>query len=132
MAYMSQEKKANLSPAIKAVLKKYKMKGTISVHNYSTLVLKIKSGPIDLIGNYNKTMGDKTGQYARTSTEMSINQYWYKEHFTGMALEFLNELVPLMFIGNHDRSDSMTDYCDVGWFVNIYVGQWDKPYLLTK
>jgi peptidoglycan/xylan/chitin deacetylase (PgdA/CDA1 family) len=31
MAYMNQQKKAALAPAIKAVLKKYNMKGTIAV-----------------------------------------------------------------------------------------------------
>ena len=34
MAYVSQEKKKQLAPAIKAVLKKYGMKGSIAVrHN---------------------------------------------------------------------------------------------------
>ena len=44
MAYMSQQQKAALSPAIKAVLKKYNMKGTIAVRHRSTLVVNIKSG----------------------------------------------------------------------------------------
>jgi hypothetical protein len=31
-------------------------------------------------------------------------------------------------VKNHDNSDIMTDYFDVGWYVNIYVGKWNKPY----
>ena len=55
MAYMSQERKANLAPAIKAVLKKYKVKATIAVRNHSTLVVNIKSGSIDFIENFIQT-----------------------------------------------------------------------------
>ena len=51
MAYMSQEKKAKIAPVVKAVLKKYKVKGSLAVRNHSTLVLNIKSGSIDFIEN---------------------------------------------------------------------------------
>lgn len=43
MAYMNQERKAQLAPAINAVFKRYGVKGSISVHNHSTLVVTIKS-----------------------------------------------------------------------------------------
>jgi hypothetical protein len=33
-----------------------------------------------------------------------------------------------MMTGNHDRSDSQTDYFDVGWYIEIQFGQWDKPH----
>ena len=29
---------------------------------------------------------------------------------------------------NHDNSDIMTDYFDVGWYVDINVGQWNNGY----
>ena len=47
MAYVSQETKAKLSPTIKAILKKYKMKGTIAVKHHFSLVVNLQSGPID-------------------------------------------------------------------------------------
>lgn len=47
MAYVSQEDKKELTPAIKAVLKKYNVKATIAVRNHSTLVVNIKEGYID-------------------------------------------------------------------------------------
>ena len=49
MAYVSQETKAKLSPAIKAVLKKYKMKGTIAVKHHFSLVVNLQSGQLILI-----------------------------------------------------------------------------------
>lgn len=54
MAYVFQEKKANLAPTIKAILKKYNVKGT-SVRNHSSLVLNIKSGKMDFVENFIKT-----------------------------------------------------------------------------
>jgi hypothetical protein len=34
-----------------------------------------------------------------------------------------------MNIGNHDRSDSQTDYFDVGFYTDISIGRWDTPYV---
>lgn len=47
MAYISQDDKKKLAPAIKEVLKKYGLKGSISIRHYSSLVVTIASGPID-------------------------------------------------------------------------------------
>jgi len=49
MAYMSQENKKSLMPAIKAVLKKYKMKASVGVRHHSSLVCNIVSGEMDLV-----------------------------------------------------------------------------------
>lgn len=139
MAYMSQERKAKLAPAIKAVLKKYSVKGTLAVRNHSTLVLNIKSGKIDFIENFIETdsnvmhgreMSQDQIDYIRKNQSLDVNPYWYKEHFSGKAKAFLSELLPLMNTGNHDNSDIQTDYFDVGWYVDVNIGKWSKPYVL--
>lgn len=117
MAYMSQSKKAAIAPKVKAILKKYGMKGSLAVRNYSTLVLNLKSGPLDLVTGENTKWG-----YSQ------INQYWLESHWQGKELKFLQEVKAAMNDGNHDNSDSMVDYFDVGWYININAGQWDKPY----
>lgn len=129
MAYMSQERKAALAPAIKAICKKYGVKASLAVYNHSSLVLNIKSGPIDFIGNYNSTVGNRYQQCE--SKYMQVNPYWYHDHFDGAALAFLKEVIPAMNVGNHDRSDIQSDYFDVGWYTDVNVGRWNKPYLLT-
>lgn len=133
MAYMSQEKKAQLAPAIKAICKKYGVKASLAVRNHSTLVLTIKQGPIDFIGNSNKVCATKYANQRWTPADkhIDVNPYWYHEHFDGRALEFLKELMPAMNVGNHDRSDAMTDYFDVGWYVDVNIGRWDQPYALA-
>lgn len=133
MAYVGQDLKKSLTPAIKAVLKKYGVKGTISVRNHSTLVLNIKSGPIDFIGNCNKTVSGRPGGFRNDNPardHIQVNPYWYQEHFSGLAKSFFGELFPVMNKGNHDNSDIQTDYFDVGWYVDVNVGKWDKPYVV--
>jgi hypothetical protein len=137
MAYVSQELKASLAPAIKAICKKYGVKGTLAVRNHSTLCLNIKSGSIDFIGNSNEVCGNDHYQVSRgftpnKSSYDTVNPYHYKNHYSGKALKFLNEVMPLMNKGNHDNSDLMTDYFDVGWYVDVNIGKWDKPYILEK
>ena len=47
MAYIGQEKKKELAPRVKHILKKHGMKGTLSIDNYSTIRLTLQSGSID-------------------------------------------------------------------------------------
>ena len=139
MAYFNQERKAQKAPAIKAILKKYGVKGSLAVRNHSTFVLNIKSGSVDFIENFiatdsNVMHGRKMSQeqidYIRKNRSLDVNVYWYKEHFSGKALSFLKEVITTMNGGNHDNSDIQTDYFDVGWYVDVNVGRWNKPYVL--
>jgi len=124
MAYMSQENKKSKAPAIKAILKKYGLKGSLRVQHYSTLILTIKSGKIDFVSNFQ----DKT----KREFNYQVNEYYIEETYTGVAAEALNELKDAMMEGNHNNSDIQTDYFDVGWYISIDIGKWDKPYVLEK
>ena len=111
MAYMNVEKKNELAPGIKKVLAEYGMKGTIAKDDYS-LKVNLKSGPIDF------------------GTD-SVNEFHIDRHFTGVAKEFLLKLKDAMMVGNHNNSDIITDYFDVGWYIHINIGKWNKPYEVT-
>jgi hypothetical protein len=133
MAYMSQEKKQDLAPKIKTVLKKFGIKGSLSVDNHSTLVLTLKSGKIDFISNSNRVCSSNHYQVARgfkpnEQKYDDVNPYWFHEHYDGEALDFLKEVMELMNVGNHDRSNSQIDYFDVGWYIRVSIGKWNKPY----
>jgi hypothetical protein len=137
MAYVSQELKASLAPAIKAICKKYGVKGTLSVDGHSTLCLNLKSGKIDFIGNGNRVCGADHYQVSRgftpnTSGYEDVNTYHYKSHYDGKALAFLKEVIPAMNNGNHDNSDTMTDYFDVGWYIRVNIGRWNQKYVVEK
>ena len=125
MAYMNQEKKAKIAPAVKAILKKYNVKASLAVRNHMTLVLNVKQGPIDFIKDFgNPEDAAKFG--------IQVNTYWYQDHFVGESKKFLTEVITAMNDGNHDRSDIQSDYFDVGWYVDVNIGQWNKPYALEK
>jgi hypothetical protein len=135
MAYMSQEKKAKISPKIKAILAKYKVKGSLAVRNHMTLCLNLKSGSIDFIANSNKVCSNNHYQVASgfkpsTSGYDQVNPYHFKDHYDGKALAFMQEVFAAMNDGNHDRSDIQSDYFDVGWYVDVNIGKWDKQYIL--
>jgi hypothetical protein len=122
MAYMSQERKKELAPGIRAVLKKYGVKGTIAVNNHSTLVVNLREGRIDFENSLNRERNPDA------SFHYQVNTYWLEDHWTGDALSFLQELKEAMNIGNFDKSDIMTDYFHVGWYTDINIGRWDRPY----
>lgn len=133
MAYFDQKLKAERAPAIKAILKKYGVKGSLAVRNHMTFVLNIKSGAIDFIGNSNKVCSDDFYQVSRgftpnTSGYEQVNPYHYESHYSGKALAFLKEIFAVMNDGNFNRSDIQSDYFCVGWYVDVNIGSWDTPY----
>lgn len=134
MAYMSQAHKAQIAPVVKSVLKRFGITGTLSVRNHSTLVLTISEGPIDFIGNtmaVREQGGRRMSPFVR-ETYLDVNPYWYHEHFDGVAKEFLGQVLAAMNVGNHDHSNAQIDHFDVGWYVDINVGRWNKPYRLRS
>ena len=117
MAYVSQDDKAAVSPAIKAVLKKHGVKGTIGIRHHSTLFVNLSSGAIDF-----------------GCDRMEVNHHCIEEseRYSPEAKSFLVELVDAMKSnGWFDKSDSMTDYFHVAFYISINVGKWNKPYICT-
>lgn len=135
MAYVSQDLKKSLSPKIKAICKKYGVKASLAVRNYSTLVLTVSQGEIDFIYNYNKTVGASSwytrNGFTPAKNHLDVNPYHFRDQFSGRALEFIDEVHAAMMVGNYDKSDIQSDYFNVGWYVDINIGKWNKPYELV-
>jgi hypothetical protein len=127
MAYVSQDLKSKLTPKIKAICKKYGVKASIAVRHHSTIVLNVKSGKIDFINDYGDTTESRNDA---KKFGIQVNPYHYQSHFEGKAKKFLSEVIPALNNGNHDDSDSQTDYFDVGWYIDVNIGKWDKPYIV--
>lgn len=133
MAYISQEDKKAMAPAIKAVLNKYGMKGSISIDNNSTLVVRVKSGVLDIFGNYNRVAESKPHDRNNrvVSDYMDVNCYWIESNYDGEVQQFLEELTAALKGERFfDDSDSQTDYFHCSHYVQIAIGRWDKPYIL--
>jgi hypothetical protein len=141
MAYISQETKKELAPAIKAVAKKYGVKVTIGVNHHSSLVVRIKEGALDFIGAANKHAeleNKKLGfDYCGfISDNFDINPYhsanWYKAVGADKEANFIEEMIAAMKGTKwYDNSDAMTDYFDTAYYLDLKVGRWDTPYVYT-
>ena len=138
MAYIDQERKSEIAPLVKGVLAKYSIKGTLSIRNHSTLVLTIKSGRINFCQNWfdtypaNYHRNPTAHQVSGVPDHIDVNVYHIDTHFSGRARQCLKEILAVMNKGNWNRSDIQSDFVDVGWYCDLHVGRWNKPYVFEK
>lgn len=117
MAYMNQERKKARMPAIKALLNKYGVKGSVSVLHHSALRVTLSEGEVDFGNN----------DYHQ------VNTHWIEKYYEGDAKNFLLELKDAMLgVDYYNNSDIMTDYFEVSHYIYIEIGRWDKPYVLKQ
>ncbi len=134
MAYMNQEKKAVIKANLDKALKGTGVKCTLSVSNHTSIVCTIKSAPIDLIANMNEVCrkapgANRYGEYRDATDYVQVNPYWYKEHFSGKALDIVDKIVKAMYTANYyDNSDAQIDYFDTAYYVSVNIGKWNKPF----
>ena len=127
MAYISQEQKKDMAQKLKMMVSKkypeHKIRYSLKVRNYSDIVLTVREGTIDFIGSVLEPNTD--------SRERGYVPYClpHTDRFSGIAQMFINDCNQILYTGNHDNSDIMTDYFDVGWYVTVQIGSWDKPYI---
>ena len=146
MAFMDQKRKAQLAPGIKSVLRKYGLKGSLKVGGHTSLSLTVTEGSLDFIGNAVELLNreadtwphETRGKWMREaaanmlkSQSMDVNTYHAKDAFTGICQKAALELIEAMNVGNHDESDPQTDYFNVGWYIHVNIGRWNKPYKYT-
>jgi hypothetical protein len=138
MAYMSQEKKQKIAARVKPILKAYNVKGSLRVRNHSTIVLTVRSGTLDfihdLVNNRMSLLGEVQldKDKLREKYTLDVNPYWFQEHYTGRSLAFLSEVFEAMKSADwYDRSDAQVDYFDTAYYVDVNIGDWNKPYALT-
>lgn len=114
MAYMNQEKKAAIAEAV-AMFVPDGWKYSLAVRNHSTIVMTITSAPINLT----------------EKGYVQVNRYQPDYHFQGDTLAIIREIISALNTGNWDRSDSQTDYFDVGHYIDLEIGRWNKPFVCT-
>ena len=133
MAWMNQERKAKIVKAAKPVLAKYGMKATFRCNRHA-ITCTLKSGSIDFLAEMNTDRPHNRPADVRQSYNFDINPYWYDEHYNdGTAKDFISEMIcALKAADYYDRSDISTDYFDTAYYYNLKVGDWNKPYTLTK
>ena len=127
MAYVDQTKKAKIAAALKAVIPSG-WKYSLAVQHHSTIVCTISAAPFDLIGAM------QASEYfdPATADHATVNTFHTRTAFSDQCVaDVFEKIVAALNTGNHDRSDSMTDYFDVGHYVGLSIGRWNKPFICT-
>src|SRR5574340_1837597 len=133
MAYIGQDKKKAIAANLRKIIPQT-WKWSLRVDHYSTLGLTIQSAPVDLIGEWLRITNERRRSHGDAPFErpanVHVNHYYIGEQFDD-SREVMGKILDAMNDGNHDRSDSQSDYFDVGWYVSISLGRWDRPFVFT-
>ena len=132
MAYVSKEKKQKIAAALKTVIPKG-WKWSLAINHGSTIILTIASAPVDLMAEamrvYNDSYrADRDGKMTKPATHIQAN--CSPEMYFDESLDLFRKIRDAMDIDNHNRSDSQTDYFDVGHYTSINLGSWNKPFVV--
>jgi hypothetical protein len=114
MAYMTTENAKRIRTELKKSFPEFKFSVKKGSGNLS-IDVTILSGPV-IFDSERPDHSDLNPYY--------LNKY---EHS-----EILERMIAIINNGNWDKSDIMTDYFNVGWYVHFHQGKWDKPYILTQ
>ena len=126
MAYMNQEKKAVIKANLDKVLKPLGVKFSLRVRNHMAIVCTIKSAPFDMLADRVTPSQFERG-YAQ------VNPYWFRDHYRGRTRDVLAKVVEAIKSADYyDRSDAMVDYFDTAYYFDINIGDYNKPFVVTK
>ena len=132
MAYVNQEKKAKIKAALDEALKETGVKYTLAVRHHSTIVCNVRKGPVDFLGNHVLTNSMLPDYNVITRGYIYVNPYHSDKQFSGDVLGIVKKILRALNTDNHDRSDIQTDYFDVGHYVELNIGTWEKPYEINS
>ena len=133
MAYISTPEVKEKREKLKAQFPKFRF--SVRRDNMSSIEVAILSGPLELpygvIDHYKNP--HEIGQCSGKGD--SVNQYWYKDHYKAdyhihnvLWLGVLEKMLEIINEGNWDESDAQTDYFNCGFYANLQIGKWNKPY----
>lgn len=127
MAYVNQEKKAKIAANLKKVVPAG-WKYSLAVRHHMSIVMTISQAPFDLIGAFKAN-----GQFnPKTTTNLHVNQYHFRSHLEDECVADVFEAIfDALNTDNWNRSDIVSDYFDVGHYVDLQIGRWDKPFVCT-
>ena len=144
MAFMNQAKKRLISDALKKVVPP-NWKYTLAVRHHTTIVMTIRAAPVNFVQLEAERLRAELRQgqtyldpnrIAAYISELErgelayfrLNEFQVATRFPGEIGATLAKIVAALNTGNHDNSDLMTDYFDVGHYIDLRIGAYDKPF----
>jgi hypothetical protein len=122
MAYISTEKVKEMRNKLKELFPTKKgWKLSVTREHSSGINCSILTAPFELRLDANRT-------------NESVNHYYVKEHYNDnpATRDALLSMLEVLNMNNYNNSDVQSDYFDVGHYVNLSIGKWDKPFLIKK
>ena len=135
MAFMNQAKKRLIADALKKVVPP-NWKYTLAVRHHTTIVMTIRAAPVNFVQLEAERLRAELRQgqtyldpncIAAYISELDhgevecllLNAYQVSPHFPSEISEILAKIVTALNTGNHDNSDLMTDYFDIGHYITL-------------
>lgn len=123
MAYVSKEDAKTKREAIKrAFPAKEGWKFSLTVQNYSKISFSILKAPYDML--------EKEDKESERGC-VSINYHHIRDKFKGRKMKDLLTMYKILNKGNYNNSDSMRDYFDVGFYLDMYIGRYDRDFSVS-
>lgn len=120
MAFVTKELKAKIAASLKTVVPAGWKYSLAVVGDKTTISMTISSAPVDLINERKHNVAD--GYF-------SINHYRPEFDYTGETLEIIKSIISVLNLDNYNNSDVQSDYFDVGHYVELNVGKWNKHFI---
>jgi len=117
MAYMSKDHAATIRANLKKNFPNFKF--SVTIRHHSTICVSILQSPLD----FSKDIAESGYSYVQLN-EYHLDRYEHSDTLKKIK-DIINE-------GNHNNSDPMTDYFDVGFYIDMNIGQFEKPYQQIK
>lgn len=123
MAYIDQTKKAKIVAALKAVMPKG-WKYSLRIQHHSSITMTIQAAPVDLYTLC--TYESKSESY------IQLNTYYLENAYTDAEIvKVLKAAKAALDTDNFDKSDISADYFNVGHYVYMHVGAFERPFVCT-
>lgn len=122
MAYMYKELKNEIVAEVKKVLPK-NWKASFAIRNLSTIVMTISKADFVLEDFVKCT--DMHKKYGHMELNVHNLDKCAKSEELNQIFKKIGEALNCK---NHDNSDAMTDYFDVGYYVDIQIGSYKKSF----
>lgn len=110
MAYITADTVKEMRKELKATFPDLKL--SVTRENHSSVNVFIMEAPV---------------KFTDRSYEQ-LNPFYLDRYQNSDILEKIREICNR---GNYNKSDSQTDYFEVGHYFNLSIGKWDKPFKLT-
>lgn len=144
MAFMNQAKKRLIADALKKVVPP-DWKYSLAVRHHSTIVMTIRAAPVNFMQLEAERLRAELrrghpyidpdyitayiGELERGELAyFKLNEFQVATRFPGEVGATFAKIVAALNTGNHDNSDLMTDYFDVGHYIDLRIGAYDKPF----